>query len=264
MPASLAQLNPAGLTVACPAWECRDGLLHGVTTRQALPLPGKSDLFTAVLAARAVGALPRTLTLGADQVHGDRLAAVVEPIETRRRPDGLRCDGEHEICEFPATDALLTTLPGVLLVIQTADCLPVFIADPAARVAGLAHCGWRGMRLGLAGTLAREMAAQGAALATMEAWLGPAICAEHYEVGPELVHDFQEAFPGAPVSADGTRLDLAATARWQLERAGLAPHRIYDSGECTLGQTARYHSYRGQGAQAGRMLSFIGFALESA
>lgn len=259
MPAPLAQLGPAGLAVTCPAWQRLPGLIHGVTTRRALPQPGKSNLFDAVHAARAADVLPTALTLGADQVHGDRLAAVIEPIELKRRPDGLRCDAAHEICEFAATDALLTTLPGVLLVIQTADCLPVFIADPAARVAGLAHCGWRGLRSGLAGKLAREMTAQSASPAAMEAWLGPAICVEHYEVGPELVRDFQEAFPGAPVSPNGTHLDLAATARWQLERAGLAPGRIHDSGECTLGQPDRYHSYRGEGAQAGRLLSFIGF-----
>ena len=261
MPETLAQLDTAGLTVACPAWQRRlPGLIHGVTTRQALPQPGKGEFFQAILRARQAGAIPCALTLGAGQVHGDHLESVIEPINYRHQPPGLRCDNAHEICEFAATDALLTTLPGVLLVIQTADCMPVFMVDPAAQLVGLAHCGWSGMRLGLAGKLAREMVLQGGSLETMEAWLGPAICVEHYEVGRELVDDFQAAFPGAAVSPNGTHLDLAAVARWQLEQAGLAPGRIFESGECTLGQPNRYHSYRGQGAESGRLFSFIGFA----
>lgn len=255
-----AQLSTDGLTVHCPPWQAIPGLIHGVTTRQALPEPGKNQFFQAIERARAAGAFPSLLTLGADQVHGENLEVVSEPLESRHQPPGLQCDPEHQIGEFAATDALLTTLPGVLLVIQTADCMPVFLVDPAARMVGLAHCGWRGLRLGLAGKLARAMEAQGAAPAALQAWLGPAICADHYEVGQNLVEEFQGAFPGAPVSPEGTHLDLAAVARWQLVQAGLSPARILDSAQCTLGEPGRYHSWRGAGEQAGRMLSFLGFA----
>jgi YfiH family protein len=258
MPETHAQLEADGLTVTCPRWREIPGLLHGVTTRQALPQPGKNEFFKVIHAARAARAFPFALTIGADQVHGDHLETIVEPFEYRQPPAGLRRDEDH-IYEFAATDALVTTLPGVLLVIQTADCLPVFMVDPAARLVGLAHCGWRGLRAGLAGKLASEMVVQGAAPDTLEAWLGPAICTEHYEVGGGLVKDFEGAFPGAACSPDGTHLDLAAVARWQLEQAGVDPARICESGECTLGQMDRYHSYRGEKEKAGRLLSFIGF-----
>lgn len=260
MPETLAQLNEDGLTVSCPAWGRIEGLIHGVTTRLALPEAGKGDFFEVILRARKARALPYALTIGADQVHGDHVESLIEPIEYRNQPHGLRCDNDHQVCEFAATDALVTTLPGVLLVIQTADCLPVFMVDPAAQVVGLAHCGWRGLRAGLAGKMVNEMVTQGASLETLEAWLGPAICVEHYEVGPELVKDFANAFGGAHLSPNGTHLDLPAVARWQLELAGMPPASIRESGECTLGQQERYHSYRGAGAGAGRMLSFIGYA----
>jgi copper oxidase (laccase) domain-containing protein len=136
-----AHLSADGLTVVYPRWREIEGLQHGVTTRQALPQPGKNEFFKTILAAREARALPYALTIGADQVHGDHLETVIAPLEYRQLPAGLRANNDHHIYEFAATDALVTTLPGVLLVIQTADCLPVFMVDPAARIVGLAHCG---------------------------------------------------------------------------------------------------------------------------
>jgi len=249
------------LTVQCPPWRAIPGLTHGVTTRAALPEPGKADFFATIAQARAAGAIPTALTIGAEQVHEDHLEAIEELAGAWQFPPGFRSEAALRACEFPRTDALMTTLPGVMLVIQTADCLPVFAVDPVRRAVGLAHCGWRGLLTGLAGKLAREMDARGAQAARLQVWLGPCIRVGRYEVGPALVEQFRAAFPGAPVCADETHLDLPAVARWQLAQAGIDPKRIFDCGECTLGQSDRYHSYRGAGDQAGRMLSFIGFDL---
>ena len=257
----LAEVRGDGLAVFCPAWAGLAGLTHGATTRAALPQQGKDDFFTTIQRAREARAIPRVLTFGADQVHEAHVEIINEPFDNRKHQPGLRCEPGLEACEFPATDALITTLPGVLIVIQTADCLPIFMIDRVNQIAGLAHCGWRGLRQGLAGKMAREMIAQGTRARDLEAWLGPCIQAPRYEVGTALVEDFRGAFPGAEVSPNDTHLDLPAVARWQLERAGIGEDRIFDSGECTLGQSDRYHSYRGEGGEAGRILSFIGFGL---
>lgn len=258
MPDRPAQLSQDGLTVYCPCWTNIPGLLHGITTRAAMPQRGKDDFFNSLERARLAGAIPRVLTVGADQVHEAHVEAICEPLDTRHQVDGLRCREDLQACEFPATDALVTTLPGLLLVIQTADCLPVFMVDAENQVLGLAHCGWRGLRQGLASELARVMISSGAQTESLQVWLGPCISPERYEVGQDLVREFAAAFPGAQVSPNGTHLDLPAVARWQLRQAGLSDENVVGSGECTLGQIDRYHSYRGEAGAAGRMFSFIG------
>ncbi len=262
MPEQKVKLSHEDLLVTNPRWLTIPGLIHGTTTRAALPHPGKDDFFVTLRRARTSGALPNTITIGADQVHGARIQLVSEPIDMARQPTGYRTDPLLGAAEFPATDALITDLPGVMLIIQTADCLPVFLIDRQARVVGLAHCGWRGLHAGLAGKLAAEMALAGAPPERLEAWLGPCIRVERYEVGPELVEKFMKAFPGYPVSPNGSDLDLTAIAHRQLLDAGLPASNIVDSGECTLGNPERYHSYRGQGGDAGRMYSFICFDLK--
>ncbi len=253
------QIDEGGLMVRSARWAAQPGLIHGVTTRAALPRDGKSDLFDAVREARSVGAIPDRLTLGADQVHGDFVAMINEPIDAGNRPEGFRWNERLRVGEYPAADALVTTIPGLLLVIQTADCLPVFAVDRERGVAGLAHCGWRGLRAGLAATLIHRMAVLGARPGSIEAWLGPCIRPQRYEVSAELVEEFQRAFPAAPVAIDERHLDMAALADWQLRQAGVAAGQIADSGECTLGEADRYHSYRGRGPNAGRLLSVLGF-----
>jgi YfiH family protein len=258
-PVPFAQLTHGGLTVVNPAWRAVPGLKHGITTRAALPDHGKADLFQVVFRARDIGALPLAVTLGGDQVHEDHVVTVTEPLHSSTRPPDFRYDAGLAAGEFPATDALVTTLEGALLVIQTADCLPIFLIDPTTHTLGLAHCGWRGLRVNLTAKVVDAMRIAGAQLSQMQAWLGPCIRAERYEVGAELAQEFRTAFPEAGASPNGTHLDLPAIARWQLQQAGLAPEHVFDSGECTNAQVERYHSYRAQGPDAGRMLSFIGF-----
>ncbi|MCE5228137.1 polyphenol oxidase family protein [bacterium] len=253
------ELDDSGLVVRSARWSGVTELVQGITTRAALPDKGKGDFFDSIAKARASGALPQMITLGADQVHSDKLVVINEPIGDNNRLDGFRWNDAMRAGEFSKTDALVTTLPGVLLIIQTADCLPVFAIDPRNIIAGLAHCGWRGLRAGLAGQLVEKMAAAGAEMKNMQVWLGPCICAKNYEVSKELVEEFQTAFPGADVAIDERHLDMIAIARHQAEIAGVDEGQIAESGQCTLGSGERFHSWRGQGSDAGRMLSFLGF-----
>ena len=252
-----AALSADGTHVYFPPWAERSGLVHGTTTRAALPHPGKDALLTAVPNARAAGAIPVLPTLGADQVHGARIGVLDTALGEWTRPEGFRWDADGQIGEFPATDALVTNQRGVLLAIQTADCLPVFLIDTEAGVIGLAHCGWRGLDAGLAGAMVHSMCGCGAEPARIEAWLGPCIQAGSYEVGSDLIERFGSSFPGACITPDGRHLDLPAIALWQIKQAGVPAGAIQSSQECTLSQTQRYHSFRAEGERSGRLLSFL-------
>ena len=245
--------------VGCPQWAAIPGLFHGTTTRAALPSLGKTPIFDRLRDLQRQELLPKLPTYAGDQVHEDRLV-VIGKGEPRTLEGELvpAChDAELGATEFARTDALMTSEYNRLLCIRTADCEPVFLIDPVRRLAGVAHCGWRGVKAGLATRLVSSLVAQGSRPQDLQAWLGPCITAPNYEVGKRLVAEFAEAFPGAPVSPDGTRLDLFAITRWQLQQAGMPDAGILVSGACTYGEPERYHSYRRDGEQAGRLLSFI-------
>ena len=245
--------------VSCPQWTMIPGLLHGTTTRTALPALGRTPVFDRLRDLHRQNLLPKLPTYAGDQVHEDRLVVVGNG--DPRTLEGTTVPAVHDAglnaTEFARTDALMTGECGRLLCIRTADCEPVFLIDPARRLAGVAHCGWRGIRAGLATRLVSAFVAHGSRPQDLQAWLGPCITAPNYEVGKSLVAEFSAAFPGAPVSPDGIRLDLFAITRWQLEQTGMKTDRIFISGACTYSDPERFHSYRRDGDQAGRLLSYI-------
>ncbi len=96
-------------------------------------------------------------------------------------------------------DALMTNVPGLLLVIRTADCLPVFLVDANNRAVAAVHCGWRGTEKRILEKAVEAMGrAYGSEPGAMLAALGPCIGAPCYEVGPEVRKSFLSAgFPPA-------------------------------------------------------------------
>jgi YfiH family protein len=161
----------------------------------------------------------------------------------------------------PDGDAALTTRPGLLVGIETADCLPVLLVDPVRRTAAGVHAGWRGTAAGVARSAVSSLLAEGSRPEDLLAALGPGIGACCYEVGPEL----REAFgPGGerffrPGPRGRPHLDVRAANRAQLEAAGLRPGAIADVADCTACRPDLYHSYRKGGRHAGRMINFVGF-----
>jgi hypothetical protein len=156
----------------------------------------------------------------------------------------------------PQADAAVAHLPGTVLAILTADCLPVlFCSEDGARI-GAAHAGWRGLA---AGVLEATIAAMDTSPARLLAWLGPCIGAASYEVGEEVRAAFVERDPGASACFTATRpghwhCDLAGLARRRLAAAGMT--RIHGGGFDTLADE-RFYSYRGDGASSGRFASLI-------
>jgi hypothetical protein len=113
----------------------------------------------------------------ADQVHGSEVAVVAEPGRGAR----------SVTTAIAGTDALVTTTPGLVLAILVADCAPVVLFDPEARVLGCAHAGWRGALGGVLEATVASMSALGAEPRRLLAGIGPAIGGERYEVGADVV-----------------------------------------------------------------------------
>jgi YfiH family protein len=177
------------------------------------------------------------------QVHG----TVVREAPWEGRPEG---------------DAAVAVGPGLLLGIETADCLPVLLIDPVRRHAAAAHAGWRGTAAGVAREAVAALVARGSRPGDLEAALGPGIGPCCYEVGPELVEAFG---PGGesffrPGPRDRPHLDVRAANVAQLRAAGVPEAQIHHVDDCTYCRADLYHSYRRDGRGAGRMISYVGWA----
>jgi hypothetical protein len=156
----------------------------------------------------------------------------------------------------PQADAAVSHIPGTVLAILTADCLPVlFCADDGREIAA-AHAGWRGLA---GGVLEATLTQLGTPPARLLAWLGPCIGADSYEVGEEVraafvANDAAAATCFAATRPGHWRCDLAALARQRLAAAGVT--RIH-GGDFDTHADPRFYSYRRDGARSGRFASLI-------
>jgi polyphenol oxidase len=148
----------------------------------------------------------------------------------------------------PRADAIVTRTPGLAIGVSTADCGPILLADPKARVIGAAHAGWRGALAGIAEATIAAMENLGAERARIRAALGPMIRQNNYEVGSDLIERFAAEHQASnqffrPASRDGHALfDLAGYIGNRLRRAGIG--EIEDLGLCTYADAARFFSFR--------------------
>lgn len=180
------------------------------------------------------------------QVHGVTVARVV---------GGAAAPAE--------ADAIVCATPGVAVAVVTADCVPVLAATRDGAAVAAIHAGWRGLAAGVVGEgiAALRAAAPGAELV---AAIGPCIGPCCYEIDAPVVDALGERFGDAvatalaPTRPGHHRLDLVVLVRDALVRAGLAPDAIGALADaCTHCDPARFHSYRRDGAGAGRLLHHI-------
>ncbi len=184
----------------------------------------------------------------------------------------------------PRGDAAITSSPGVLLAVQTADCVPILLVDRKHRAVAVVHAGWRGtLRRITAKTVGRMHMVFGTRPSEVIAVIGPAIHRCCYEVGPEVAQSFASQFacaqdwfdgptgaepspfqwlsmtpPGHDLPPPRVRLDLIAANRWQLMDAGLQPASISTSRLCTACRTDLLFSYRKEGGRTGRLMVVAG------
>lgn len=155
-------------------------------------------------------------------------------------------------------DASVTSAPGTVLAILTADCMPVlFCADDGSEV-GAAHAGWRGLA---GGVLENTLAAMRTSPRNVQAWLGPAAGPQRYEIGEEVFEAFVSRDPAAASAFTATRpghwqVDLYALAQRRLTAAGVPAANIHGGGLCTISEPDRFFSHR-RDQRTGRMASLI-------
>jgi len=218
------------------------GLTHGFGRRLGF-CRGESREETRARVASELRPHGRLLLL--HQVHG----ASVQVAPWEGRPDG---------------DAGLAWAPGLILGIETADCLPVLLVDPRRPAVAAVHAGWRGTVAGVTRAAVAALVAGGSRAEDLHAALGPGIGPCCYEVGDEVKAAFGSA--GAAFLRPGPRgrnhLDVRAANRRQLIEAGLDPARIGGIDECTFCRPDLYHSFRRDGPGSGRMISHVGLVGE--
>lgn len=176
------------------------------------------------------------------QVHGTGVLRFEGP------PGAIGVDAE------PTADAAVTSVPGVVLAILTADCLPVVLAARDGGEIGAAHAGWRGLADGM---LEATVAAMRTAPGQLQAWLGPAAGPALYEIGEDVFTAFVDRDAGAAAAFNATRpghwkVDLYALARRRLVGAGVDPAAISGGQLCTLADPQRFYSHR-RDRRTGRM-----------
>ncbi len=278
--------------VRAPAFQRVPWLMHGFSTRTGgvshVYAPGQragelnlgftaSDSRENVLENRrrfleALGAPPDAALVTLLQIHSSVVRRAVRQDAARI----FRGDGH------------ITNQPGVLLAIQTADCIPVLIADTKRKAVGAFHAGWRGtLKRIVENGVGRMRAELGSHPQDLIAAVGPGIALCCYAVGEEVRGEFASQFAYAPQlfrelsESDPIRekypllfltarapghsdlgpqlhLDLMEANRRQLLDAGLSQESITVIGHCTRCQRNRYFSWRAEQGFTGRMLSVVG------
>ncbi|ATL27079.1 peptidoglycan editing factor PgeF [Streptomyces formicae] len=192
------------------------------------------------LAAKSLGIDP-TRTVWMRQVHGRDVAVVDGPWGSDT--------------ETPAVDAVVTARRGLALAVLTADCTPVLLADPVAKVAAAAHAGRPGMVAGVVPAAVEAMVELGADPARIVARTGPAVCGRCYEVPDAMRADVAAVEPAAYAETSwGTpAVDVTAGVHAQLERIGVRDRE--QSPVCTL-ESGDHFSYR-RDRTTGRLAGYV-------
>lgn len=183
------------------------------------------------------------------QVHGAKVARA----EEWRAPDPL-----------PEADAAVASRPGAAVGVVTADCVPILLAAPEGSGVAAVHAGWRGLARGVVREGVEELVrASGAHAAGIVAAIGPHIGACCYEVDAPVLDALRAELGNAAdenatvVRSGHWMLDLGALVALALERAGLPRAGLSAAAaRCTACDRERFHSYRRDGARAGRLVHF--------
>ncbi len=277
-----------------PGWEKTPWLWHGFSTRRggatsaycADGVPGELNLgFTVddsretvlgnrLLLAEAVSGDSATPLITIRQIHSNTLVVAGKTGVPQERP--------HK------ADGIMTDEPGLLIGVQTADCIPVLVADLKRRAVAAFHAGWRGtVKRIVESGIGRMRLEYGSRPEDLVAAIGPGIGACCYAVGEEVRSSFDSQFvyagelfrevdasgpvrdkypmlfltnraPGHALIGPSLHLNLVEANRRQLLAAGLKPRSIKAVGGCTNCQPELFFSHRASQGRAGRMLSVIG------
>jgi len=144
-------------------------------------------------------------------------------------------------------DAVLIQLPRITLGVQTADCLPILIADKGKKVVSAVHAGWRGTLNGILFKTLEKILTLGFSPEDLLIAIGPHIQARCYEVGEDLVEKLDSSLRKEPFltrSGGNFYLNLSALNIMQAKSLGVPEENIWVSGECTHCNSEKFHSFR--------------------
>lgn len=199
-----------------------------------------------------------SLTWLLSMTHGSEVAVVKEkPI--------LPSDRTSRPATLYSADACVTDRPGVPLSLTVADCVPVFFQDPRRNVVGLAHAGWRGTVARIVGKTVETMTQlYGSRPEDVRVGIGPSIGPDSFEVGPEVMEEFAQAFPGReelvrshPELKGKGYIDLWTANRFAALEAGVLDSHIVVSGWCTVAHPELFFSHRRDQGRSGRLIAAI-------
>lgn len=205
--------------------------------------------------------LPLDRSAWCSQPHADAVAIVTEH-EMPVRADGRRDRGAYtEDNVIVGADALVTNLVGVPLCVTVADCVPVVLYDSEHHAAGVVHAGWRGMVKRIVSRAVATMRDSfGTDPASVVASIGPAIAAEDFEVGSEVIDAARRAYGDAPVLRDvrngKAHFDLWEASLVDLELVGVPRERVELAGISPVAALDEFYSHRLEG-ETGRVIAAV-------
>jgi len=186
-----------------------------------------------------------------------------EQVVTARQVHGLSLalvDERHKGKVIPDTDGLLTSTPGLYLMLRFADCVPLVLYDPVRNAVGLLHAGWKGSIMGIAFKAVEFMQeAFGSRPEEVVAGVGPSIGPCCYEVGEDVAGLAREFWPNPPIlhTPQGRmHLDLWELNRQWLIKAGVK--KVEVAGICTRCRNEEFFSHRASGGLTGRFAVVVG------
>ncbi len=285
-----------------PAWDEIPWLWHGFSTRRGgvsraycgeeaggdlnvgfTPEDDRENVLrNRELLAEAVTGSPRTPLVTLRQIHSNVLMV-----------GGKGLSGAEPGKPLGKGDGLMTDEPGVLLAIQTADCIPVLVADRRRRAVAAFHAGWRGtVKRIVESGIGRMRMEFGCRPEDLVAAIGPGNLACCYQVGEDVLSEFESQFsygaelfrevydsdpvrrkypllfmtqraPGHSPMGPSLHVDLVEANRRQLLDAGLGADAIQAVGACTHCHPELFFSHRGSRGRCGRMLSVVGVRLRA-
>jgi polyphenol oxidase len=279
--------------VRVPSWSRQEWLIHGFSTRTGgkttVYRPGKTDLNLGFTNSDDPNHVTRNRSLFVDAATGGK--KILGMVTLRQIHSSLiRRVAAEDISTPLKGDGLMTDQPGVLLGIQTADCIPVLVADRKNRAVAAFHAGWRGTLARIVENGVGRMRLEfGSRPENLIASIGPGIGQCCYSVGEEVRQQFESQFiyapelfrevydsdpvkekypmlfltaraPGHSELGPAMHLDLVEANRRQLLAAGLKKGSIFVTGQCTGCNTDRFFSHRIEKGFTGRMMSVIGVA----
>ena len=182
------------------------------------------------------------------QVHGNRVQVVTDMLNR----------GWETLDRTFEADALVTDLPGVVLTILTADCVPILLYDPVRKVIGAVHAGWRGTQARIVVKTVETMQTHcGSDPHNLIVGIGPAIGGCCYEVGAKVARQFAEYQDALiPKGNEKYQLDTKRINARQLIALGIPSSQIEISPVCTMCDHERFFSYRANQTD-GRFMSGI-------